>query len=84
MSRPTTPLMMTRNRNNSTVSLSASSMIAPSSCPHRGHMQLEKLKTLKLSDNKLSRLVLSIVDRDDLESSTESLVSHPEVRLVTE
>ena len=39
-------------------------------CRHRQHTQLERLRTLRLSHNKLSRLVLAL-DSEDLTSSGE-------------
>ena len=69
--------MMSRNRTNSATSLqSVQSSAAGSTCPHRGHTQLERLKTLKLASNRLTRIALSVAGAPDdrIESSSiESL-----------
>ena len=78
MSRPSTPLMMSRNRTNSATSLQSVQSGTGNTCPHRGHTQLERLKTLKLASNRLTRIALTmsgVMGTDDRveSSSTESL-----------
>jgi len=45
-------------------------------CAHRFHHQLDKLKTLRLSHNKLTRFVVTVLDNEEeLQSSGEDTQS---------